>query len=217
MVVPETGAPGSRARRRSDRALEAVSLDRHQKKAQRLKAHLAFLDESGFLLIPNVRRTWAPRGETPIIRHRFRHDRISAISAVTVSFRRQRLGLYLHFHRENISQFEVVLFLRYLLRQIHGHIVLLWDGGGIHTGQQVQEFLRRHPRLHIERFPPYAPELNPDEGVWGHCKGKLANGRPDHVNELMDTLQRITRKARARPSLLRSFVTASDLPPFLRS
>lgn len=197
--------------------MEALSLDRHQKKVERLRAHLAFLDESGFLLIPNVRRTWAPRGQTPILRHRYRHDRISAISAVTVSFRRQHVGLYLHFHRENISQFEVVLFLRYLLRQIRGHIVLLWDGGSIHTGAHIQEFLRHHPRLHIESFPAYAPELNPDEQVWNHYKGKLANGRPDHLDELLDTLQRITRKVRARPLLVRSFIAASDLPPFLRS
>jgi len=197
--------------------VEAVSLDRHQKKVQRLKAHLAFLDESGFLLIPNVRRTWAPRGRTPIIWHRYRHDRISAISAVTVSFQRQRLGLYFHLHRENISQSEVVLFLRYLLQQIRGPIVLLWDGGSIHTGQEIQVFLAHHPRLHVERFPAYAPDLNPDERVWGHCKAALANGRPDNLDELMVELESLTRTARRRPSLLRSFITGSDLPPLLRS
>ncbi len=178
---------------------------------------MAFLDESGFLLIPTVRRTWAPCGETPIVWHRYRHDRISAISAVTVSFRKQHIGLYFHLHQENISQAEVVIFLGYLLRQIRGPIVLLWDGGSIHTGEQTQAFLDRHPRLHVESFPAYAPELNPDERVWGHCKTLLANGRPDNLDELMATLQRVTRKARRRPALLRSFITGSDLPPFLRS
>jgi transposase len=197
--------------------MEALPLDRHQKKVQRLKAHLAFLDESGFLLIPNVRRTWAPRGQTPIVWHRYRHDRISAISAVTVSFRRQRLGLYFHLHRENISQAEVTLFLRYLLREIRGPIVLLWDGGGIHTGQETQDFLHRHPRLHVESFPAYAPELNPDEQVWNHCKAALANGRPDNLDELMATLVSVTQEARRNRPLLRSFVTGSDLPPLLRS
>jgi transposase len=184
---------------------------------KRLRAHLAFLDESGFLLIPNVRRTWAPRGQTPIVKHRYRHDRISAISAVTVSFKRQHVGLYLHFHRDNISQVEVAVFLRYLLQQIRGHIVVLWDGGSIHNGEHIREFLRRHPRLHVESFPPYTPELNPDERVWNHCKSALANGRPDNVDELLGVLTRVTRKARTRPSLLRSFVTGSDLPLFLRT
>ena len=111
----------------------------------------------------------------------------------------------------------MVLFLRYLLREVRGHIVLIWDGGSIHTGQDVREFLRRHPRLHIESFPAYAPELNPDEGVWGHYKRALANGRPDNVGELLDILSRLTKKVRSRPALLRSFITASDLPPLLRS
>jgi len=133
-----------------------------------------------------------------------------------VSFPRQRVGLYFHLHRENISQIEVVLFLRYLLRQIRGPIVLLWDAGSIHTGEETQAFLARHPRLHAEAFPAYAPELNPDERVWGHCKAALANGRPDNLDELLATLERVTRKARARPCLLRSFITGSDLPPLLR-
>jgi transposase len=197
--------------------MEAIPLGSHQKKAQRLRAHLVFLDESGFLLIPNVRRTWAPRGQTPFIWHRHRHDRISAISAVTVSFRRQHVGLYFHLHYENISQHEVVLFMRHLLRQIRGPIVLLWDGGRIHTGDEIRAFLRRQRRLYVERFPAYAPELNPDEGVWRHCKAALANGRPDNLDELMAALITVTRTARRRPSLLRSFIIGSDLPAFLRS
>ncbi len=175
-----------------------------------------FLDESGFLLIPNVRRTWAPRGKTPILRHRYQRDKISAISTVTVSPRRQRLGLYVHFYLDNITQTEVALFLRDLLRHLRGSLVLLWDGASIHKGGEVDEVLERHPRLHCERFPSYAPELNPDEFVWHHFKSKLANGRPDNVDELLETLCRITRKTHKRQDLLRSFVTASDLPPFLR-
>ncbi len=61
--------------------METLPLDRHQKKVQRLKAHLAFLDESGFLLIPTVRRTWAPRGQTPLLYHSYRRDRISTTAA----------------------------------------------------------------------------------------------------------------------------------------
>ena len=175
-----------------------------------------FLDESGFLLIPNVRKTWAPLGKTPLLWHRYSHDRISAISAVIVSHQRQRVGLYFHLYRDNITQDEVTLFLRYLLRQIKGQIVLLWDGGPIHTARKVRDFLTRHPRLHVERFPPYAPELNPDERVWAHCKAVLANGRPDNLDELMAALVKVTKQARRRPDLLRSFLTGSALPPFLR-
>jgi transposase len=131
-----------------------------------------------------------------------RHDRIPAISAVTVSFRRQRIGLYFHLHRDNITQATVILFLRYLLRQIPGPIMLLWDGGSIHTGEETRVFLARHRRLHVERFPAYAPELNPDERVWAHCKAVVANGGWNRLDELMAMLERVARKARRPPSLL---------------
>jgi transposase len=196
--------------------VEAVSVDRGKKNAERLKAHVVFADECGFLLIPNVRRTWAPRGQTPIIRHRYRRDKISAISAITVSPTRHRLGLYVHLHPdENISQVEVTIFLRALLRHLRGPVIVLLDGGSIHKGPDVQALCARHPRLHLEWFPGYAPELNPDELVWAHFKGTLANGSPKNLDELLATLCRLTKKVRKRPELIRSFITGSELPPFL--
>lgn len=173
-----------------------------------------FLDESGFLLIPTVRRTWAPRGDTPVVRHRYRHDRISAISAVTVSPRRQRCGFYAHLHLDNITHVEVAIFLRLLLRHLRGDIVLLWDGGPIHRGPEVRTLLHRHPRLHVERFPAYAPELNPDEWAWSYLKMQLANGRPDDVEELLTDLSREISGIRRNPDLARGFVVGSQLPLF---
>jgi transposase len=171
------------------------------------------LDESGFLLLPTVRRTWAPRGETPLLRHRYRRDKVSAISALTVSPQRHRCGLYAYFFGDNITQVEVALFLRLLLRHLAGAIIVLWDGGAIHGGPEVNALLARHPRLHVERFPAYAPELNPDELVWNYLKRELANGRPDTVTELLDDLTRVTRRLRRAPALLRAFIVGSELPP----
>lgn len=69
-----------------------------------------FLDESGFLLIPNVRKTWAPIGHTPYLRHSYRRDKVSVISALTVAPRRHRLGLYFGLHVRNITGAEVITF-----------------------------------------------------------------------------------------------------------
>lgn len=173
-----------------------------------------FLDESGFLLIPTVRRTWAPRGDTPVVRHRYRHDRISAISAVTVSPRRHQCGFYAHLHLDNITHVEVAIFLRLLLRHLRGPIVLLWDGGPIHRGADVRTLLRRHSRLHVERFPAYAPELNPDEWAWSYLKMQLANSRPDDVEELLADLSREISAIRANSELSRGFVVGSELSLF---
>jgi transposase len=167
-------------------------------------------------LIPNVRRTWAPRGQTPIVRHRYRRDKISAISAITVSAQRHRVGLYLHLHPEaNITHVEVAIFLRALLRHLRGHVIVLLDGGSIHKGPDVLALRARCPRLHVEWFPGYAPELNPDELVWAHFKATLANGHPQDLHELERTLGRITRDVRRRPDLIRSFIIGSALPAFL--
>jgi len=93
--------------------------------------------------------------------------------------------------------------------------MVLLDNGKIHRGDPVQELLTRTSRLHLVPFPPYAPELNPDEGVWNHLKNRLANGRPDTQAELMDVLvDEICRLAASQP-LLRGCIEQSMLPPFL--
>jgi len=154
-----------------------------------------FVDESGFLLITPVRRTWAPRGQTPVVRHHQKHDRISVISGLSISPQRKRLGLYYWLHAKNIQHEEVCLFLCHLLQHLHGHVSVVWDNGSIHKGPVIRNFCRKHRRLHLERLPAYAPELNPDEGVWSQAKDTLANGRPDTLAELwrhlLNTLENI--------------------------
>jgi len=186
-----------------------------KKNAARLAAHLVFVDESGFLLIPTVRKTWSPVGQTPILRHHYSHDRISAISGIAISPRRFHCTLYCHLYEDNIQGEEVTLFLRHLLRQIPGQLIVVWDNGPIHRGDPVRELLPRTRRLHLVPFPAYAPELNPDEGVWNHLKNRLANGRPDTQSELMNVLADEIRSLAASPALLRGCIQESDLPPFL--
>src|SRR5207249_11222937 len=166
----------------------------------------------GFLLIPNVRKTWAPVGCTPTVRHSYKRDKLSAISAVTVSPTRTRVGLYMHLHADNITGTEVVLFLRALLRHLRGPVQLLWDGGSIHKRDDVKAFRRRHPRLRVHRFPAYAPELNPDEFVWTKMKNSLANGAPKDVVELGRRLRSTMHRIRNSQRLLRSCMHSSDLP-----
>jgi transposase len=196
--------------------MEAKGLAPCKKNAARLAAHLVFLDESGFLLIPSVHKTWSPVGQTPIVHHRYRHDRISAISGIAVSPRRFRCTLHCHLYDDNIQGQEVAAFLRHLLQQVRGHVIALLDNGKIHRGDPVQELLAHTRRLHLVPFPSYAPELNPDEGVWNQLKSRLADGRPDTKTDLMDLLsQEICRLAKSQ-QLLRGCIQQSELSPFLR-
>ena len=195
--------------------METLGVAPCKKNAARLAAHIVFIDESGFLLIPSVRKTWSPVGQTPLLRYRYRHDRISAISGIAVSPTRFHCTLYCHLYEDNIQGEDVQPFLRNLLRQIHGHLIVLLDNGTIHRGDPVQELLTRTRRLHLVPFPAYAPELNPDEGVWNHLKRALANGRPDTQAELMNVLAGEVCQLAASPHLLRGCIQQSELPPFL--
>jgi len=165
--------------------------------------------------MPLVRRTWAPRGQTPVLRTRTRHHRhLSVIGAITVSPKVRRLGWYMGLHANtSIRQAEVIAFLRDLLRHVRGPLVLLWDRLNAHRGRQVREFLRCHPRLDAEHFPPYAPELNPNEYGWAHLKGhRLANYCPDDLDELEKTVQQTVPTVTRNQSLLRGFIRATKLP-----
>ena len=154
-------------------------------------------------------------GQTPVVRHCYRHDRISAISGIAVSPKRLRCTLYCLLYEDNIQGEEVKVFLRHLLRQIRGHLIVLLDNAKIHRADPVKDLLARTLRLHLVPFPAYAPELNPDEGVWNHLKSILANGRPDTQAELMDVLADEICSLAASQRLLRGCIHQSELPPFL--
>ncbi len=94
-------------------------------------------------------------------------------------------------------------------------MVLLWDGGPIHKGEAIRSLCRRFPRLHLCLFPGYAPELNPDEGVWKLAKQTLANGRPDNLDELRRHLRLTLDRIRRSSKRLRGCIQQSDMPPFL--
>jgi hypothetical protein len=143
-------------------------LPRIIRRARRRRAHLVFLDESGFMLTPTVRRTLAPRGQTPILRSWDRHDRIPAISAVTVSPKRRRLGLYFRLlpDDQNAHGEDIVAFLKQLKRHLPGPLTILWDRSQIHDRSKVvRADLGKHPEVVTETLPGYAPETNPDELV----------------------------------------------------
>lgn len=160
-----------------------------------------------------MRRTWAPRGRTPLVRHLYRHDKVSVCGGLTLSPKRHRPGLLLRFLPENFKGEDAADFLRQVLRHLRGHVVVVWDNGSIHKVQAVREVCR-NPRLHLVSLPPYAPELNPIEGLWGLAKGRLANGCPADATELLEDLLDVLYGIARSPDHLRGFIRQSDLAPF---
>jgi transposase len=179
------------------------------------KAHLVFLDESGFMLTPTVRRTWAPQGETPLLSCWDRRDRLSAISCITVSPERARLNFYFTLlpDNANVTAQDIVAFLRQLTGQLGGSFTVIWDGSNTHSRSKiVQAYLAKHPEILAETLPGYAPELNPDEGVWGWTKyGRLANLAAATTLELRQRVQEEFSLLRANRQLLNSFIREAEL------
>jgi putative transposase len=127
---------------------------------------------------------------------------------------RRRVGLYFRCHPSNIRHAEVCDFFRHLLRHLRGHVIALLDNASIHKGEPIRELCRRYPRLHLEFLPPYAPELNPDEGVWADAKARLANGRPDDLVTLHRRLHTTLTGLKHSSPRLRRCVHQSELSLF---
>ena len=166
-------------------------------------------------MLPTVRRTWSPRGKTPVLHHRTRsHKKVSAIGALTLSPRRRHPGLYLHWHPDkNITTVEIIAFLRALLRHLRGNVILVWDRLNAHRSKQLQDWRAIYPRLTIESLPPYAPEFNPIEYAWGNLKyHRTANHGLYELDDVYAQARRAAGEIADNQSLLRSFLRAAKLP-----
>ncbi len=102
---------------------------------------------------------------------------------------------------------DIVRFLKHLLRHIPGRLLVIWDGAPIHRAQPVKEFLAQGgaARLHLEHFPGYAPDLNPDEGIWNYLKRvELANVCCSSLTHLRRELQLAIARLRYRRGVIQA-------------
>jgi transposase len=183
-----------------------------QKKGRENGWSIVLIDESGFMLQPVVRRTWAPKGQTPIRYSWDRHDRLSVISGITVSPLRQRLGLYFQIHDKNINFEKVIAFITMLRRHLRRKFILVLDRYSVHR-KAIRLLQDQHPDwFEVAWLPAYAPELNPVEMVWNHTKyADLANFIPQDVDHLHQSIVASIKNTSTQPDLLRSFFKYSGL------
>ena len=112
-------------------------------------------------------RTYAPIGQTPVLHAPCSYDHLSAISAIS-----EDGHLYFDLQTTSYTSGDVVEFLKKLRRQIRRPLLVIWDGAPIHKGHVLSDYLARGAASYIqlEKLPGYAPDLNPDEGIWGYLK-----------------------------------------------
>jgi transposase len=161
---------------------------------------IVFADQSGFYLLPMVVRTYAPIGQRPVLHEKLTRDHLSAMSGITLDGRLLMIEQDRAFKGE-----DVVRFLEHLLRQIPGKVLVIWDGSPIHRSEAVKKFLEDGAASHLrlERLPGYAPDLNPDEGVWKHLKCvELKNVCCQSLKELRSELRKAKERLRHKRDVI---------------
>ena len=175
-----------------------------QEKALAEERTILWADEPGFYLLPALLRTWAPVAKTPVIRRKLSYDHLSAVSAISISG-----DLYLAVQDHAHKGADIIRFLEQLLEEIPGKLLVIWDGAPIHRSRAVKEWLSQGAacRLQLEQLPGYAPELNPDEGVWRYLKRvELRNLVCADLGELTRQFWNAAQRLLNQPEVLRSCI-----------
>jgi transposase len=149
-------------------------------------------------------RTYALVGQTPILQVPLTRDHLSVIGGITPDGR-----LFMQMQEDAYRAEQVVVFLRLLLRKIPGKLLVIWDGSPIHRAKAIKAFLAAGAakRLHLECLPGYAPELNPQEGVWNLLKRReLKNLCCQTLSHLQQEVVFAKERLRHRKEALQSCV-----------
>jgi transposase len=149
-------------------------------------------------------------GQTPILTVPLTRDHLSAIGGLTPDGR-----MFMRFQDHSYKGPDVVRFLHLLLRKIPGKVLVIWDGAPIHRSRVIKDFLSAGgaKRIHLERLPAYAPELNPQEGVWNLLKRReLKNLCAHDLQQLALELRRAKERLRHRKTTLVQCVAHAGFP-----
>jgi len=190
------------------------ALGRRKKNARRWRAWILFYDESGISERPSIRRTWAPRGQTPILIHHFRWKKLVVCAALGFRWDGRRHQLWFRTAPGDCNRHRVLAVLKALARDVRGRrIILIWDQLPAHKSALVRDWLQAQPHwLRIEWLPGYAPELNPAEPLWGNIKGcELANRCAETLADAASALRRGMRRVRCSRTLAWAFLRHTGL------
>jgi transposase len=177
-----------------------------QKKARRKRAEIVFVDETGFSFRAKVATTWAPRGQTPILRRVSKRRELSTVIGLTISGK-----IYKRHFEHPIAAEDILAILQHLQRYIAGSMIIIWDRLSAHRATTVKAYVAAHPEIEVEWLPPYAPDLNPEEGCHGNVKQHLRNAIPESLSALRAQVDRGFARLRRRPDLLLGFFRHAGL------
>lgn len=169
-----------------------------------------FIDQSGLSTRPHRVRTWAPRGQTPVLQETFNWKSLSTIAGITL------WSFYFRIHAGSIRALQVVEFLKALRRHLKGRrLLVIWDRAPIHRARLVSDHIAQSAgAIAVESLPAYAPELNPVEYLWAHLKEhELGNLIVREAWQLSHQATAALRRMRRRPRIIRACYAQAELWP----
>jgi transposase len=167
-----------------------------------------FYDEFSYSFLEQLWRTWAPRGQRPIVR-RVTKDRRALTTAVGLTLSGK---IYKRYFEGGMDSDDVITALEHVRRFLPKGFILICDQAPIHTSHALLIYFFDHPEIVVEPLPKYAPELNPEEYCHGNVKAQASNATPPDRAAMQTFLDRGFARLRKRPDLLLSFVHAAGLP-----
>jgi transposase len=187
--------PQRRAFQRDDEACQRWASEEFPaivRAAKRKQATILFGDETGVREDGPIATTWGARGQRPTVRVTFSRARVNVISFIS-----PRGRLWFRCFKEELNSALFIEFLKALLRDVRGHIFLILDKHPAHVSAATRRFLdEKKDRLTIHHLPSYAPDMNPDEHVWGYLKSMFRRAPLDvgetltaAVEDSMNTIQ----------------------------
>jgi transposase len=188
--------------------LEDAALAMAQKKAQRERRTIVFIDETGISERPTRVRTWAPIGQTPVLQYSFRWTNLSIVAGITF------WRFYFRLFAGAIRGPQFVEFLKALGAQIRGKLLIIWDGLPGHKSRIVRNYVEsRGDKFVLETLPPYAPELNPVEYIWAYMKQReLANLCLDTIGQIGAYARSRLKSMQRRPRIITACWQQAELP-----
>lgn len=173
-----------------------------KKEAKKENRTIYFGDEAGFHATAQYGTTWAPIGQTPIIKTTGRRQKINCISAIS-NQGKLRFMLF----EEKFTSIVFIDFLKRLLHKQTQPVTLIVDGHRTHFTKAVKEFMEaKKGSLKIYALPPYSPERNPDELVWNNAKQKVAKRKHTPTKKtFMETVENTMIEIQKKPTLIKAF------------
>ncbi|MEU6965448.1 transposase [Streptomyces chrestomyceticus] len=183
-------------------------------------AWLCFEDEAGQGLRPPKSRTWGRRGSTPVVAVTAAGTRRVSMAALiaTKPGHRPRLIYRLHLdrgprhdRRKGFTETGYTRLLDAAHQQLGGPLVVCWDNLNTHRSRTMQRLIAAREWLTVFQLPPYAPELNPVEGIWSSVKRSLANLAKQGIDELAALVRTRLKRMQYRHGLLEGHLVGTGL------